>query len=115
MNLVFGYSDSRSAIIDFDFAQFVGPSAGSFTYPEYPECYQHNLPDVERHADAEAGVPMKLAHDVYALHSVYSRFQCLTDSADKSWTQALRALKRSGLQVFIDCCNDLDATLIPRL
>eukprot|EP00047_Mylnosiga_fluctuans_P018853 m.75759 g.75759 ORF g.75759 m.75759 type:complete len:667 (-) comp7835_c0_seq1:38-2038(-) len=69
-NIVFG---ATSHLIDLDYAKM---TAGEFA--RYPIGYVFDgLPDVMRHPEAREGLEMKTTHDVLALYSILSRYECL--------------------------------------
>jgi hypothetical protein len=65
-NLVVDPDQGTATWIDFDFSVDVKVALR----PGYPSGWQRNIPDGERHPDANPDRPLELAHDVFAFRAL---------------------------------------------
>lgn len=95
--------DGAAYLIDYDLAGRDGVGT-------YPEGYvSDSLPDVSRHADAQAGLVMKPEHDLFAMHSIFARYHC-DEEANATWTTCLAEMlqrQRSPKQRAESVCSQL--------
>jgi hypothetical protein len=98
---------SSAQLIDFDFS-------GEADVKHYPQWFNRNIEDGERHTDAVEMMPLKLIHDLYSLAYIFKKFTPADETLSDAWANVVTTLESGELTVAIDALGnnvDLSAEL----
>ena len=93
-NIIFG--ESKSCLIDFDFAGKCGEKV-------YPEGYSVNIEDGARHEDAVEGETLQNLHDCFAFAAVMRLHACVDDK----WNQAIDKLEEGNADQCVELLEEI--------